>query len=241
MPHAHAPARRTPLAAGYIDNRPTLWIVLILAGIAVTQYASMRTGKGVLELFWSLPPPWPSFLLTVTGVVAVGVTVLFVGVRLWHGAPFRISTVTHGTRLRQQAPGQLFGGLLLAMLALTLVAFGLSGPGWWWGLVAVTGLLLLVVAASVLSRRVTWELAADTITRSERLFGSPRVQAWPVPARPSFTLDETTTGGAFGQPLESRYQVRLGENVLLETADAAQANGFIGALRSAYNTSTDPS
>ena len=240
MPQAHGSARRTPLAAGYIDNRATLWIVLILAAIAVTHYASVRTGKGVIELFWSLPPPWPSFLITVAGMVAVGVVALFVAARLWRGAPFRISTGTNGTRLREQAPGQLFGGLLLAMLALTLVVFGLIGPGWWWGLVAVTGLLLLLVAASVLSRRVTWELAADAITRSERLFGSPTVQAWPVPGSPSFTLDETTTGGAFGQPLETRYRVRLGESVLLETGDAVQANEFIAALRTAYRSTTDP-
>jgi hypothetical protein len=57
-----------------------------------------------------------------------------------------------------------------------------------------------------------------------------------VPGSPSFALDETTTGGAFGQPLETRYQVRLGESVLLETRDAAQANGFVAALRTTYRT-----
>ena len=241
MPRAHGSARRTPLAAGYIDNRATLWIVLILAAIAVTQYASLRTGMGVIELFWSLPSPWPSFLITLAGVVAVGVAALFAAARLWRGAPFRISAAPDGTHLRERASGPLFGGLFLAMLALTLVAFGLIGSGWWWGLVAVTGLLLLLVAASVLSRRVTWELAADAITRSERLFGSPRIQAWRVPGSPSFTLDETTTGGAFGQPLETRYRVRLGESVLLETGDVAQANGFIAALRTTYRSNIEDS
>lgn len=221
-------------SAGYIDNRSTLWIVLIIGGIAITHFASLKSGKGVVELFWSLPPPWPTFLITLAVVTASGVLGLFVAAALWHGAPFTVVQSPDGTRLREREPGQWLGGLFVAALALTMVAFGLVGSGWLWGLMATLGLLLLVVAGSVLSRRVTWEFTADAITRSERLFGSPRVQAWPVPETPEFAIDEVSTGGAFGQPLETRHCVRLDDSVLLETGDAEQAAALLTALQTAY-------
>lgn len=227
-------------AAGYIDNRSTVWIVLIIGAIAITHYASLKSGKGVIELFWSLPPSWPTFLITLAGVALTGLLGLFVAAALWHGAPFTVVQESGVDLLREREPGQVLGGVYVATVALTLVAFGLVGSGWLWGLIAVLGLLLLSVAGSVLLRRVTWELSTDAISRSERLFGSPRIQAWPVPESPEFVIDEITTGGAFGQPLERRHRVRLGESVLLETGDAERAASLLTHLQTAYPQPEQP-
>lgn len=208
-------------------------IVLILAAIAVPYYAHLRTGKGVIELFWSLPAPWPSFLLTLAGVLALCVVMLVAGALLWNDAPFRAVQMDGVMHLVERVRFNVLAGLSSAALASTLVVFGAIGTGWFWILVTVVGLLLLATAAFLVTLRTTWILTPGEIARTESVFGQPRT-TWAVPEEPVFGQTETATGGAFGQPRIVSYQVRLGEVTLLECNDKARTDALLAALELAY-------
>ena len=223
-------------SSGHIDNRSTLWIVLILAAVAVPLFVEKKSGMGVVEQFWSLPHPWPGFLLALPAVLVLCFVVLFAGTRRGNATP--PSPVDHAgiTHLPEREGNRfnLLAGLCSAMLGLTLLVFGVLGPGWVWVLVALVGVLLLGVAALLASMRTTWTFAPGEITRTERVFGQAQTETWSVPEEAVFARSEHTTGGAFGQPLATHYQVRLGEATLLECADRGRADALIAALEAAY-------
>jgi len=223
-------------SSGHIDNRSTLWIVLILAAVAVPLFLEQKTGMGAVEQFWSLPHPWPAFLLALPAVLVLSIIVLLAGTRLGNATPPSPVHDAGVTQLPEHERNRfnLLAGVCTALLGMTLLVFGVLGPGWVWVLVALVGVLLLAVAAMLASMRTNWTFAPGEISRTERAFGQPQIETWTVPGAPEFTRSEYTTGGAFGQPLEVHYQVRLGEATLLDCTDKGRADALYAALEATY-------
>ncbi|MDX1594566.1 MAG: hypothetical protein R3298_09960 [Gammaproteobacteria bacterium] len=225
--------------AGHIDNRPFLWILPILAAFATHHLLELKTGKGLFETLLTLPSPWPGFLASVAGVLLAGLAVLAVASRIAIGPPFRNEPAVEGTLLVERRPILTVIGLWVAAFGLTFLVFGLLGEGWLWGLVATLGVAIVAAGALPILSRSTWQLAPGEIVRREWLLGPVRTERWKVPGAASFTLDEHTTGGAFGQPLALHYRVRLGDVTLFEGTDGERAKALLAALRRSY-PATEP-
>jgi len=224
---------------GYIDNRLTIVIALILAAVALSSYLEQSTGRGLSDLLGDLPPLALWFLSTASVVGIGGIFAVRILAVATLGEPSFPVTDRDGmpTIVRRDAVAATGGGYLVVM-GLLFTGFGLAGSGWPWGAIAIAGLLAIAAGVIQLGRTQRWQLRVDGILQERCTYGRASPVAewhWPIDTRPTFELDEQTSGGAFGKPLVERHAVVLDGRELFDSWDRDLARAFLHALQAHYD------
>ena len=195
-------SRGRTAARGFIDNRPTIWIILILAAVGGWQYLEM-TGAVPAGLWDRVPGIWKS-LLAATGILVIAsATVLFIAGRVEERRePYRVEAQGDRRLVHEIAILERTLGAILLAAGLVFLGFGIAGSGWFSWLVLALGLLLSLFSLAGVSggRRIVVERGR---LASESAFLGSWSQAWSCtwePGRPpQLELRKDEFGGGFGR------------------------------------------
>ena len=212
--------------AGHVDHSIVYWIVLILAAIALPRFVEQATGRSLAEHWRDLPPDLTSFVgrtvLLLAGMVVVAFLAEVAAGGRWRTHPGEGRVVIAAPR-----PGARAAGVGLALIAVHAVWAGLAGQGPFWWVVTGVGALVAPFAVVAIGANERVVVEPDEVRWQSRLFRfETGCRTIAVPnGGGAVTLDQRSTGGAFGQPLVISYTVRIGAEELhaLGRADRAEA------------------
>jgi hypothetical protein len=229
-------ARAKNGSRGHIDNSIVIWIMLILALIAVPRFVEQATGQ-TLSAFWQgLPADRTGFLVRslifVVAIPLVTAVVAFSGL----GGQLRPRRLSDRIVIRIPQVGAQTFGLGICALGLYLTFAGLAGQGLFWWVVVVVGLGCVLLAIPIVGQNDHVVVEADLVAWESRLFRSvTRRQECAIPGSDpaAVTTESRRTGGAFGQPLTMHYSVNVGGHELFEGTSESRAEELKRAVTQA--------
>jgi hypothetical protein len=231
--------RQLPRSArGYIDNRPLVWIILILAAIGGWNYLEL-TGVAPAGLWDRVPGLWKALLACTGGLLVVGLAAMFVAVRLEDSRePFQVEARGDRHVIQETNIALRTFGVLLLVTGLAYVLYGIAGAGWFsWAVLALATLLVLAgVSTACDGKRFVVEpgrLAAESRMRAS--WNPDWSCAREGDDAPALELKSTSTGGAFGQPLVEHHAIVAAGKEIYHSPRKDRAEKLLALLRQALD------
>jgi len=220
---------------GHVDNSIVVWIVLILLVIAIPKLVENATGQSLSSYWQALPDDRTSLLIRTLIYLAIVVAVAGVAT-IAGGDGVKARGKGDQVVIRLPQPGARVFGVGLCAVAVYLTGSGLLGQGLFWWVVLGVGLVFGGIGFAVLGSNDQVIVEVDRVRRESRFIRSVTSSeecAVDSSASPQVTMVTRTSGGAFGQPLNTHHGVCVGASEVYATSSEGRAEALTTAISDA--------
>ncbi len=197
--------------AGHMDNGVLLFIFPIIGVIAALVIYQNTTGNLPVTLWRNLPDDVRSFSIRAP-LLVLAVLGVSVGGSLARERGLRPERDGDRMRIRLTEPGRRIFGVGLLVLAIYMGWAGVAGQGLFWWLVLALAVVLALAGSTLAATGDRIFVEPGAITSERTLFGTVMSSdEHPIPSLvgADVSVEEQTSGGAFGQPLRLSYAVSV--------------------------------
>ena len=192
----------THSARGFIDNRPTIWVILILAAVGGWQYLEM-TGAVPTGLWDRVPAYWKALLAATGMLIVAGAIALFVAGRVEERRePYRAEAQGEQRLIHETAVLERTLGIVLLAAGVVFLGFGIAGAGWPSWLVLALGLLLALLSTGFIYSRRRYVVERGRLVLESGTLSSWRAEgscSWEPGSPPRLEIKEGGLSGGWGQ------------------------------------------